>query len=63
MRGKIGNKMKKLIDQFPGLMTTDEVAEYLRISKASIYHLVKGKSIPVSKIERLASLKFRTKVL
>ena len=39
------------------LMTADEVARYLRISKASIYRLVKDKKIPVSSIGR--QLRFR----
>ncbi|MBI4285828.1 MAG: helix-turn-helix domain-containing protein [Chloroflexi bacterium] len=33
-------------------MTVEEVAEYLRISKASVYRLVRDKKIPVSKIGR-----------
>ena len=42
-------------------MTIDEVAKYLRISKASVYRLVKGKQIPVSKIGR--QLRFRKDVI
>jgi excisionase family DNA binding protein len=39
------------------LMTTTELAEYLRISKASVYRLVRQKQIPVSKVGR--QLRFR----
>ncbi|MEW6614373.1 MAG: helix-turn-helix domain-containing protein [Thermodesulfobacteriota bacterium] len=42
-------------------MTTDEVARYLRVSKASIYRLVKDREIPVSKIGR--HLRFRKDVI
>ena len=40
-----------------GLMTTPELAEYLRISRASVYRLVRQKQIPVSKVGR--QLRFR----
>jgi excisionase family DNA binding protein len=40
-----------------GLMTTPELAEYLRISMASVYRLVRQKQIPVSKVGR--QLRFR----
>ena len=52
--------MKTMIDK-PRLMTTDEVAKYLRLSKASIYRLVKSKQIPVSRIGR--QLRFRKDVI
>ncbi len=39
------------------LMTSSEVAIYLRISRASVYRLAKNKGIPVSKIGR--QLRFR----
>jgi excisionase family DNA binding protein len=39
------------------LMTTTEIAEYLRISEASVYRLVRQKQIPVSKVGR--QLRFR----
>jgi excisionase family DNA binding protein len=42
-------------------MTTDEVAKYLRISKASVYRLVRNKEIPVSKIGQ--QLRFRKDVV
>jgi putative molybdopterin biosynthesis protein len=38
-------------------MTTTELAEYLRISRASVYRLVRQKQIPVSKVGR--QLRFR----
>ena len=44
-------------DGKPGLMTTPEIAEYLRISKASVYRLVRQKQVPVSKVGR--QLRFR----
>jgi len=45
----------------PRLMTAIEVSEYLRISRASVYRLVKMKEIPVSKIGR--QLRFRKDVI
>jgi excisionase family DNA binding protein len=39
------------------LMTTTELAKYLRISTASVYRLVGQKQIPVSKVGR--QLRFR----
>ncbi len=39
------------------LMTTTEIAKYLRISRASVYRLVRQKQIPVSKVGR--QLRFR----
>jgi excisionase family DNA binding protein len=39
------------------LMTTTELAKYLRISTASVYRLVRQKQIPVSKVGR--QLRFR----
>jgi excisionase family DNA binding protein len=39
------------------LMTPTELAEYLRISKASVYRLVRQRQIPVSKVGR--QLRFR----
>ena len=43
------------------MMTVSEVSEYLRISKASVYRLVKMKEIPVIKIGR--QLRFRKDVI
>ncbi len=45
----------------PRLMTADEVARYLRISRASVYRLVRNKEIPVSKIGQ--QLRFRKDVV
>jgi excisionase family DNA binding protein len=39
------------------LMTVTELAGYLRISRASVYRLVRQKQIPVSKVGR--QLRFR----
>jgi excisionase family DNA binding protein len=39
------------------LMTVNELAGYLRISRASVYRLVRQKQIPVSKVGR--QLRFR----
>jgi excisionase family DNA binding protein len=36
----------------PEFMTTTELAGYLRISRASVYRLVRQKQIPVSKVGR-----------
>jgi excisionase family DNA binding protein len=43
------------------LMTTTELAEYLRISEASVYRLVRQKQIPVSKVGR--QLRFRKDIV
>ena len=40
-----------------GLMTVNELAEYLRISRASVYRLVRSRQIPVSNVGR--QLRFR----
>jgi excisionase family DNA binding protein len=45
----------------PGLMTTSELAEYLRISEASVYRLVRQKQIPVSRVGR--QLRFRKDIV
>jgi len=39
------------------LMTVAEVAEYLRISRASVYRLVRSRQVPVSTVGR--QLRFR----
>ena len=39
------------------LMTVVEVAEYLRISRASVYRLVRSREVPVSSVGR--QLRFR----
>ena len=41
----------------PKLMTVVEVAEYLRISRASVYRLVRSRQVPVSSVGR--QLRFR----
>jgi excisionase family DNA binding protein len=41
----------------PEFMTTTELAGYLRISRISVYRLVRQKQIPVSKVGR--QLRFR----
>ena len=43
------------------MMTVSEVSEYLRISRASVYRLVKMKEIPVIRIGR--QLRFRKDVI
>lgn len=44
-----------------GLMTVKEVAEYLRVSRASVYRLVKEGKIPVSRIGK--HFRFRKEVI
>ena len=39
------------------LMTVAEVADYLRISRASVYRLVRSRQVPVSNVGR--QLRFR----
>ena len=39
------------------LMTVAELAEYLRISRASVYRLVRSRQVPVSNVGR--QLRFR----
>jgi len=45
----------------PRLMTTEEVSRYLRISRASVYRLVKEQKIPVSRVGK--HLRFRKDVI
>ena len=45
----------------PRLMTTEEVSNYLRISRASVYRLVKQQKIPVSRIGK--HLRFRKDII
>lgn len=45
----------------PRLMTTGEVAKYLRLSRSSIYRMVKDKEIPVSKLGQ--QLRFRKDII
>jgi len=42
-------------------MTTEEVSKYLRISRASVYRLVKKQKIPVSRIGK--HLRFRKDII
>ncbi|MGB8707391.1 MAG: helix-turn-helix domain-containing protein [Dehalococcoidia bacterium] len=53
--------MVTLNDGKLGLMTTPELAEYLRISRASVYRLVRQRQIPVSKVGR--QLRFRKDIV
>ncbi len=50
-------QMKVSNERTPELMTLAEVAEYLRISKATTYRLVQRKQIPVTNVGR--QLRFR----
>ena len=43
-----------------GFMTVKEVSEYLRVSRASIYRLVKERKIPVSRIGKHFRFRKRT---
>ena len=49
--------MHEQIDREPRMMTTGEVAKYLRVSRATVYRLVKQGKIPVSRISK--HLRFR----
>lgn len=49
--------MHQEIDKEPRMMTTGEVAKYLRVSRATVYRLVKQGKIPVSRISK--HLRFR----
>lgn len=49
--------MHQEIDKEPRMMTTSEVAKYLRVSRATVYRLVKEGKIPVSRISK--HLRFR----
>ncbi len=49
--------MPEQINQEPRMMTTAEVAKYLRVSRATVYRLVKQGEIPVSRITK--HLRFR----
>ena len=44
-----------------GVMTVNEVSKYLRISRASVYRLVREGKIPVSRIGK--HLRFRKKII
>jgi len=49
------------IDKEPKMMTTGEVAKYLRVSRATVYRLVKQGKIPVSRISK--HLRFRRTII
>ena len=53
--------MHEQIDKEPRMMTTGEVAKYLRVSRATIYRLVKQRKIPVSRISK--HLRFRKQII
>ena len=49
--------MHEQINKEPRMMTTGEVAKYLRVSRATVYRLVKQREIPASRISK--HLRFR----
>ena len=53
--------MHQEIDKEPRMMTTGEVAKYLRVSRATVYRLVKQGKIPVSRISK--HLRFRRDII
>lgn len=53
--------MNYTINKNQGLMTVEEVSEYLRICRASVYRLVKRNKIPVSRVGK--RLRFRKETL
>ncbi len=53
--------MHQEIDKEPRMMTTGEVAKYLRVSQATVYRLVKQRKIPVSRISK--HLRFRRDII
>jgi len=53
--------MHQEIDKEPRMMTTAEVAKYLRVSRATVYRLVKEGKIPVSRISK--HLRFRRDII
>ncbi len=53
--------MHEQIDKEPRMMTTGEVAKYLRVSRATVYRLVKQRKIPVSRISK--HLRFRRDII
>lgn len=58
-RGEVS--LKHSTNKNSELMTVNEVSKYLRISRASVYRLVKERRIPVSRIGK--HLRFRKKVI
>ena len=53
--------MTSTADEDHELMTVKEVSEYLRVSRASIYHLAKEHKIPASRIGK--HLRFRKRII
>ncbi len=53
--------MHEQIDKEHRMMTTGEIAKYLRVSRSTIYRLVKQGEIPVSRISK--HLRFRKDVI
>ena len=53
--------MTSTTNEDSGFMTVKEVSEYLRVSRASIYRLVKERKIPVSRIGK--HLRFRKRTI
>jgi len=53
--------MHREIDKEPRMMTTGEVAKYLRVSRVTVYRLVKQGEIPVSRISK--HLRFRRDII
>ena len=45
----------------PAVMTVDDVSQYLRICRASVYRLVKRRKIPVSRVGK--RLRFRKETI
>jgi len=60
-RGVMKASLDYATNRKPRLMTTEEVSNYLRISPASVYRLVKEQKIPVSRIGK--HLRFRKDVI
>lgn len=53
--------MTSTTNENQSLMTVNDISEYLRISKTSVYRLVRERKIPVSRIGR--HLRFRRGVI
>ncbi len=52
--------MTSTTNEDSGFMTVKEVSEYLRVSRASIYRLIKERKIPVSRIGKHFRFRKRT---
>ena len=53
--------MDYLSDEKPRLMTVGDLSKYLRISRGTVYRLVKAEKIPVSRVGK--HLRFRKDVI